>query len=92
MGYANHHQNGGWAYMDEQGMIHQKFRCYEPSDFQKKRKRFKTLLKKQSDKSLLWLHLHHLIWLPKEKKNKLYYGDDYYFMMQMFNKKHTSEQ
>ena len=92
MGYANHHQNGGWAYMDEQGMIHQKFRCYEPTDFQKKRKKFKTLLKKQSDKSLLWLHQHHLIWLPREKKNKLYYGDDYYFMMQMFNKKHTREQ
>ena len=33
MGYANHQQKGGWAYMDEQGTIHQKFRCYEPSNF-----------------------------------------------------------
>jgi len=87
MGYANHHQNGGWAYMDEQGTIHQKFRCYEPSDFQKKSKKYKTMLKKKSDKYLLWLHENHLIWLPKKKKIKLYYGD--YYMIQMFNKKHT---
>ena len=69
MGYANHHQNGGWAYMDEQGTIHQKFRCYEPSNFQKKSKKYKTMLKKKSDKYLLWLHENHLIWLPKKEKN-----------------------
>lgn len=30
---ANHAQNGGYAYMDSKGIIHQKIRNYEPSDF-----------------------------------------------------------
>ena len=77
MGYANHQQNGGWAYMDEQGTIHQKFRCYEPSNFQKKCESYKTILKKKSDKYLLWLHKHHLIRLSQKTIIKLYYGDDY---------------
>lgn len=77
MGYANHHQNGGWAYMDEKGTIHQKFRSYEPSYFQKKCKRYKTIFKKKSDKYLLWLHKHHLIRLPLKTIIKLYYGNDY---------------
>lgn len=77
MGYANHQQNGGCAYMDEHGTIHQKFRCYEPSIFQKKCKRYKTIFKKKSDKYLLWLHKHHLIRLPQKTIMKLYYEDDY---------------
>ena len=77
MGYANHQQNGGWAYMDEQGTIHQKFRCYEPSNFQKKCESYKTILKKKSDKYLLWLNKHHLIRLSQKTIIKLYYGDDY---------------
>lgn len=75
--YANHHQNGGWAYMDENGLIHHKFRPYEPTEFQKKCKRFSESFNKKRDKSLLWLHEHHLIWLPEKKKMELYYGDDY---------------
>ncbi len=55
-GYANHHQNGGWAYMDKLGTIHQKFRSYEPSDFQT----YKAKLKKKCYKYLLWFYYHFI--------------------------------
>lgn len=91
IGYANHHQNGGWAYMDERGMIHHKFRSYESTDFKKMYKRFTETINKKCDKSLLWLHEHHLIWLPLKKKMELYYGDDYGYMMQWYNKRTKNE-
>lgn len=82
MGYANHHQNGGWAYMDEHGNIHQKFRCYEPTDFQKKFNMYQTMIRSKFDKFLLWLYEHHLIWLSKKTIKKLYFDDDYDCLME----------
>lgn len=80
VGYANHSQNGGCAYMDEKGAIHQKLRCYEPSNIEKKYSKFKSLIIKKTNTVLLWLHKHHLIWLPKNKKEELYYGIDYMYL------------
>lgn len=80
VGYANHSQNGGCAYMDEKGAIHQKLRCYDPSNIEKKYSKFKSLIIKKTNTVLLWLHKHHLIWLPKNKKEELYYGIDYMYL------------
>ena len=76
VGNANHGQNGGCAYMDEKGIIHQKLRCYEPSNIEKKYSSFKSLINKKTNTILLWLHKHHLIGLSKNKKMELYYGID----------------
>lgn len=73
---ANHAQNGGYAYMDNKGFIHQKIRNYEPSDFVRRYSSIKKLFSKKISAMLLWLHQHHLVWLPKNKKIKLYYGMD----------------
>ena len=73
---ANHAQNGGYAYMDNKGFIHQKIRNYEPSDFVRRYSSIKKLFSKKTSAMLLWLHQHHLIWLPENKKIKLYYGMD----------------
>lgn len=83
-GWANHEQNGGWVYMDEEGIIHYKFRCYEPSAILKKWSKWKNNILKDIDKVLLLMHQHNLIWLPKKKKLKLYFGDNYSWP---FNKK-----
>lgn len=75
--FASHVQCGGWAYMDNKGEIHQHFKCYEPSDINKKWQCFKKNISSKTDSVLLKLHKNHLIWLPKTKKLKLYYGEDY---------------
>ena len=72
--FASHVQCGGWAYMDNKGKIHQHLKCYEPSDTNKKWRRFKKNICSKMDSVLLKLHKKHLIWLPKTKKLKLYYG------------------
>ncbi|NWO28536.1 ATP-binding protein [Capnocytophaga sp. oral taxon 903] len=61
MGYANYAQNGGYAYMDEKGIIHQKIRCYESSNIEKKYLKFKSLINKKTNIVLFWLHKHHFI-------------------------------
>ena len=61
MGYANRTQNGGYAYMDERGIIHQKIRCYEPSNIEKKYLKLKSLIDKKTNIVLFWLHKHHFI-------------------------------
>lgn len=76
-GYASHVQCGGWAYMDAEGKIHQRLRCYEPPFFEKKMKKLKNKVSKKTDSALLFMLEHHLIWLPKKKRETLYYGDDY---------------
>ena len=78
--YANHTQNGGYAYMDEKGVIHQKIRNYEPTKIKKKYSKIKTLFCKKTDTILLWLHKHHLIWLPQNKRSKLYNDTDSLFL------------
>lgn len=60
-GYADHVQCGGYAYMDSKGSIHQKIRCYEPSDFAKKYSKIRTRLSDKFYGILSWLHQHHLI-------------------------------
>lgn len=76
-GYANHVQCGGWAYMDVEGKIHEHLRCYEPSEIEKKIRKWRTSIIAKTDSILLCLIEHHLIWLPKKKRMKLYLGDDY---------------
>jgi hypothetical protein len=83
--YASHVQCGGWAYMDSNGKIHQHLRCYEPSNTSKQWQRFKKCLSKRMDTVLLILHEKHLIWLPKKKKLKLYYGEDYGWLLHRNN-------
>jgi len=61
MGYANHAQNGGYAYMDEKGTIHQKIRCYEPSNIEKKYLKFKSLINKKTNIVLFWVHKYFLV-------------------------------
>lgn len=82
-GYANHVQCGGWAYMDEEGKIHQRLRCYESTSFEKKMMKLRNKISKKSDLVLLFMLEHHLIWLPKKKKEKLYFGDDYEWLAHM---------
>lgn len=76
-GYANHVQCGGWAYMDAEGMIHQRLRCYELTTLEKKMKKLWNEVSKKFDSVLLFMLEHHLIWLQKKKIEKIYYGDDY---------------
>lgn len=83
--YASHVQCGGWAYMDSHGKIHQHLRCYEPSNASKQWQWFKKNLSKRMDSVLLTLHGKHLIWLPKKKKLKLYYGEDYHWLLHKDN-------
>jgi len=78
--YFDHGQNGGYAYMDDKGIIHQEIRCYEPSSIEKKYSKLKSLISKKTNTILLWLHKHHLIWLSKNKKMELYYGIDYMYL------------
>ena len=80
VGNANHGQNGGYAYMDDKGIIHQEIRCYEPSSIEKKYSKLKSLISKKTNTILLWLHKHHLIWLSKNKKMELYYGIEYMYL------------
>lgn len=77
IGYANRGQNGGCVYMDKKGAIHQRLRCYNPSNIEKVYSKFKSLIIKKTNTVLLWLHKHHLIWLSKNKRIELYYGIDY---------------
>ena len=79
--YASHVQCGGWAYMDSKGKIHQHLKCYEPSDANKKWRRFKKNISYKMDSFLLKLLKRHLVWLPKTKKLKLYYGEDYNWLI-----------
>ena len=44
MGGAGFKQNGGWAYLDEHGVIHHRFRNYEPTKLQKKIGRYKKYI------------------------------------------------
>lgn len=77
IGYASHVQSGGWAYMDENGKIHEQIRCYELTEIEKKWRKWKGITAIKVNTTLLWLHKHSLIWLPKERKMKLYLGKDY---------------
>ena len=61
MGYVNDAQNGGYAYMDEKGTIHQKIRCYEPSNIEKKYLKFKSLINKKTNIVLFWVHKYFLV-------------------------------
>ncbi|WP_301441005.1 hypothetical protein, partial [Bacteroides caecimuris] len=83
--WADHRQCGGWAYMDENGVIHYQFKSYEPSNIQKKWRKWKNIILKKIGKILLYLHQHHLIWLPEKRKLKLYYGDDYSWLFNIKN-------
>lgn len=83
--WADHRQCGGWAYMDENGVIHCQFKSYEPSNIQKKWKKWKNITLKRIEKILLYLHQRHLIWLPEKRKLKLYYGDDYSWLFNIKN-------
>ncbi len=69
---ANHAQNGGYAYLDENGFIHQKIRLYEPSSLKKQYLKIKNLISERYSAMLLFLHQRHLIWLPNKVKKKLY--------------------
>lgn len=44
MGGAGFKQNGGWAYLDEHGAIHHRFRNYEPTKLQKKFGKYKKTI------------------------------------------------
>ena len=44
MGGAGFKQNGGWAYIDEHGAIHYRFRNYEPTKLQKKIGKYKKII------------------------------------------------
>lgn len=68
--WANHQQNGGWAYMDNLGKIHHKFRLYERSETCKKiddikEKWLKTWIPIKYE-VLLWLHRKRVIHLSED--------------------------
>ena len=69
--WANHEQNGGWAYMDESGHIHNHFRCYELTPTQKKTEELKLKWKKwwipKKHSTLIWLNRHGIIHLSEDK-------------------------
>ena len=92
-GFASHVQCGGWAYMDTEGKIHQHLRCYEHSMVEKRLNKWKETITSKTDSVLLFLHEHHLIWLPKKKRMKLYLGDDYGWFVSMHrsNSDHSLE-
>ena len=62
-------QNGGWAYMDENGMIHHQFRPYAQTEFQKIKGRVRGWWMKRwipvKYETLLWLHKRRIIHLPE---------------------------
>jgi hypothetical protein len=83
-GGPGYEQNGGWAYMDENGAIHHQFRCYMPSKFQKKVNRSKSKINKWSRKlhnKFVWfLSKHGLKKLSFEEKIRILYEDEENFM------------
>lgn len=62
-------QNGGWAYMDENGLIHHQFRLYAPTEIQKIKGRIRDWWMKLwipvKYETLLWLHKKRIIRLPE---------------------------
>lgn len=76
-GAADHEQNGGWAYMNDNGNVYQRLRCYKLSKLQTINKKFKRLMTTKTDSFLVWLYEHNLIKLSKEKINKLYIKDNF---------------
>ncbi len=81
IGDLGYEQNGGWAYMDENGIIHHKFRSYVPTDFQKKKRKIKMRLEKRAKKwrnqTCLFLHKHKIRKMPIEQLLDIMCGDDY---------------
>lgn len=68
-------QNGGWVYMDEKGKIHNHFRSYVTSDWQKMTTKIKREIKKVwipiKYKALRWMYEKKLINPSKEHMWKL---------------------
>ena len=90
LGAANYEQNGGWAYMNENGKVYQRLRCYELSKLQIINNKLKKLMTTKTDSFLVWLYEHNLIKLSKKKKNKLYKKDDFRLNI-MYESPNTSD-
>ena len=91
--WGNHEQNGGWAYLDSEGVIHHKFRLYESTKFQKmmgdfKHKWMKLWLPIKYD-TLLWLHKKRIIRLSNAIFWKImgFGPSSYYYEESPWNKK-----
>lgn len=91
--WGNHEQNGGWAYLDSEGVIHHKFRLYERTKFQKmmgdfKHKWMKRWLPIKYD-TLLWLHEKRIIRLSNVMFWKImgFGPSSYYYEESPWNKK-----
>lgn len=72
--YANHIQCGGWAYMDEEGCIHHKFRCYEATWTEKKVAIWKGKINEQKKRLLYKIYDKWPRMLPKRTKEELLFG------------------
>lgn len=82
-GGPGYEQNGGWAYMDENGVIHHQFRSYVPTTFQKQKRKIIMKLakriKKCRNKTYLFLHKHKIKKLSTGQLLDIMYGDDYQY-------------
>lgn len=80
-GGPGYEQNGGWAYMDENGKIHHQFRSYVPTAFQKKKKEVYSKIdmrtRKVRNKVALQLHKLGIKKLSIQEQLSLMYGDNY---------------
>jgi hypothetical protein len=70
--HSDYVQFGGWAYMDEKGVIHHKFRCYELTASKKWINKQKMKFNKVKESFLRWLFKHHLIRLSVKRQMGLY--------------------
>lgn len=82
-GGLGYEQNGGWAYMDEKGVIHHQFRSYVPTDFQKKKQKITMKLAKRMkncrNKTCLFLHKHKIKKMSTEQLLDIIYSDANHF-------------
>lgn len=79
-GGPGYEQNGGWAYMDENGKIHHRFRCYVPAAMKKRLMKIQVKVehvsRKWRNKTLLFLHKHGIKKLTSEQQLNIMFGDD----------------
>lgn len=70
-GGPGYEQNGGWAYLDERGVIHHQFRSYVPTKLQKLLFKYKSHSNKLRKKILSFLSNHKLIKLLVEEEMRI---------------------
>lgn len=82
VGGPGYEQNGGWAYMDEEGGLHHRFKSYIPTKWQKTINKSKNKigkrLRKLHNKTLWFLSTHKLVKLSFEDKMRILYEDGGY--------------